>query len=78
MKTLLQLFLMLIMEFTSGMSALSFAATTSTQISGSASPAGYSGKQGGNNKTLAPSSAFNEALFGVEIAERSDIRVSCG
>lgn len=72
MKTLRKFFLTLILGSTVGVSTLSFAATTSTQISGSTSTTDYSGKHGADKRTLAPSSTSNEALFGVEIAERSD------
>lgn len=72
MKTILQLLLMLILGSAGGMSVLSFAATISTEITGSTSTTGYSGKQAAEKRTLAPSSTSNEALFGVEIAERSD------
>lgn len=72
MKTVLQFFLMLILGSTGGISALSVAATTSTQISGSTSTTGYSGKEAAAKRTLAPSAMSNEALTGVEIAERSD------
>lgn len=72
MKTILQLLLMLILGSAGGMSVLSFAATISTEITGSTSTTGYSGKQAAEKRTLASSSTSNEALFGVEIAERSD------
>lgn len=72
MKTLLQLFLISILGLSCGISTLSIAATTSTQITGSTSTTDYSGKKAAEKRTLAPSSTSNEALIGVDIAERSD------
>jgi hypothetical protein len=48
-----------------------FAQTISTELTGSPSTTAFSGR-GGANRTLSKSASMNDAIYGVEIAERSD------